>query len=42
VDQDRRPDHRPHLPLLLTHLRTGTLGVDRRDWDDTYPPGLGA
>ena len=31
VDQDRRPDHRPHLPLLLTHLRTGTLGgVDRR------------
>jgi hypothetical protein len=25
VDQDRRPDHRPHLPLLLTHLRTGTL-----------------
>src|ERR1035438_7721794 len=30
VDQDRRPDHRPHLPLLLTHLRTGTLG--RRGW----------
>ena len=26
VDQDRRPDHRPHLPLLLTHLRTGSLG----------------
>src|SRR5262249_23548787 len=25
VDQDRRPDHRPHLPLLLTHLRTDTL-----------------
>jgi transposase len=25
VDQDRRPDHRPHLPLLLTHLRTWTL-----------------
>src|SRR2546421_11166938 len=25
MDQDRRPDHRPHLPLLLTHLRTGTL-----------------
>jgi transposase len=25
VDQDRRPDHRPHLPLLLAHLRTGTL-----------------
>src|SRR5271166_176628 len=25
VDQDRRSDHRPHLPLLLTHLRTGTL-----------------
>ena len=32
MDQDRRPDHRPHLPLLLTHLRTGTLaGLDRRD-----------
>ena len=29
VDQDRRPDHRPHLPLLLTHLRTGTLAVAR-------------
>src|SRR5215471_11656141 len=27
MDQDRRPDHRPHLPLLLTHLRTGTLGA---------------
>src|SRR5208282_3938818 len=27
VDQDRRSDHRPHLPLLLTHLRTGTLGA---------------
>src|ERR1022692_1835115 len=27
VDQDRRPDHRPHLPLLLTHLRTGTLAL---------------
>src|SRR6266496_2218730 len=27
VDQDRRPDHRPDLPLLLTHLRTGTLGA---------------
>jgi hypothetical protein len=26
MDQDRRPDHRPHLPLLLAHLRTGTLG----------------
>src|SRR5260370_4435888 len=25
MDQDRRPDHRPDLPLLLTHLRTGTL-----------------
>ena len=25
VDQDRRPDHRPQLPLLLTHLKTGTL-----------------
>jgi hypothetical protein len=25
MDQDRRPDHRPHLPLLLTHLRTGAL-----------------
>jgi transposase len=30
VDQDRRPDHRPHLPLLLTHLRTGTLGTGRQ------------
>ena len=30
VDQDRRPDHRPHLPLLLTHLRTGTLDRARR------------
>src|SRR5499427_10303641 len=30
MDQDRRPDHRPHLPLLLTHLRTGSLaGVVR-------------
>jgi hypothetical protein len=30
VDQDRRPDHRPDLPLLFTHLRTGTLAtVDR-------------
>src|SRR6266702_6291359 len=28
LDQDRRSDHRPHLPLLLTHLRTGTLGTD--------------
>src|SRR6516162_8106725 len=28
VDQDRRSDHRPHLPILLTHLRTGTLGDD--------------
>jgi hypothetical protein len=27
VDQDRRPDHRPHLPLLLTHLRTGSLAT---------------
>jgi transposase len=26
MDHNRRPDHRPHLPLLLTHLRTGTLG----------------
>src|ERR1022692_3374969 len=31
VDQDRRPDHRPHLQLLLTHLRTGTLAEVRRD-----------
>jgi N-methylhydantoinase B len=31
VDQDRRPDHRPHLPLLLTHLRTGTLDVIARN-----------
>src|ERR1039457_6616887 len=27
LDQNRRPDHRPHLPLLLTHLRTGTLAA---------------
>ena len=27
VDQDRRSDHRPHLPLLLTHFRTGTLDL---------------
>jgi hypothetical protein len=27
MDQDRRPDHRPDLPLLLTDLRTGSL-----DW----------
>ena len=26
VDQDRRPDHRPHLPPLLMRLRTETLG----------------
>ena len=25
LDQDRRPDPRPHLPLLHTHLRTGSL-----------------
>ena len=30
VDQDRRPDHRPHLPLLLTHLRNGTLDDQSR------------
>src|SRR5262249_46572532 len=30
MDQDRRPDHRPHLPLLLTHLRTGTLASRQR------------
>ena len=30
VDQDRRPDHRPHLPLLLTHFRTGTLADHHR------------
>src|SRR5713101_2496983 len=29
VDQDRRPDHRPDLPLLLTDLRTGSLGTRR-------------
>src|ERR1035437_352008 len=44
VDQDRRPDHRPHLPLLLTHLRTGTLACDGRvrdvlagSWDYEVP-----
>ena len=30
VDQDRRSDHRPHLPILLTHLRTGTLAWSAR------------
>src|SRR5712692_8311568 len=30
VDQDRRPDHRPDLPLLLTDLRTGSLAKDGR------------
>ncbi|WP_455713542.1 IS630 family transposase [Streptomyces xanthophaeus] len=29
VDQDRRPDPRPDLPLLLTHLRTRSLGAVR-------------
>jgi transposase len=28
LDQDRRPNYRPHLPLLLTHLRTGSLARD--------------
>ncbi|GAA2772428.1 hypothetical protein GCM10010493_82250 [Streptomyces lavendulae subsp. grasserius] len=28
LDQDRRPDPRPHLPLLLTHLRTSSLGTE--------------
>src|SRR5438093_9820572 len=27
MDQDTRSDHRPHLPLLLTHLRIGTLEI---------------
>jgi hypothetical protein len=39
VDQDRRPDHRPHLPLLLTHLRTGTLGLVTRLEDCPLPDG---
>src|SRR5437762_2998848 len=30
LDQDRRPDHPPHLPLLLTQLSTGTLGASTR------------
>ena len=30
MDQNRRPDHRPHLPLLFTHLRTGTLAHRQR------------
>lgn len=30
MDQDARPDHRTHLPLLLTHRRTGTLGGHTR------------
>jgi len=25
LDQTLRPNHRPHLPLLRTHLRTGSL-----------------
>src|SRR5450755_904045 len=28
LDQDPRPDHRPHLPVLLTYLRTGSLAED--------------
>jgi transposase len=38
MDQDRRPDHRPHLPLLLTHLRTGTLGRRCRSAAGSGPP----
>lgn len=30
VDQDRRPDHRSHLPLLRQDLRTGTLEAGAR------------
>ncbi|MFE7843234.1 helix-turn-helix transcriptional regulator [Streptomyces sp. NPDC057474] len=30
MDQDCRPDPRPHLPLLLTHLRTRSLGISVR------------
>ena len=40
MDQDRRPDHRPDLPLLLTHLRTSSLGrsVQRSDGLALEPP----
>src|SRR6516165_8949031 len=41
VDQDRRSDHRPHLPILLTHLRTGTLATaGRRGGSLAYPAAL--
>ena len=30
LDPHPRPDHRPHLPLLLTHLQTGSLGGSYR------------
>src|SRR5215470_7444376 len=45
MDQDRRPDHRPHLPLLLTHLWTGTLADVGRQVligrQELSPPRLG-
>src|SRR5450755_432133 len=30
LNQDPRPDHRPHLPVLLTYLRTGSLAEGGR------------
>jgi transposase len=39
MDQDRRPDHRPYLPLLLTHLRTGTLAA-RVPWSGACVRGV--
>jgi hypothetical protein len=43
MDQDTRSDHRPHLPLPLTHLRTGTLVVlGRNSAGDSARPSTGA
>lgn len=38
VDQDRRPDHRPDLPLLRQDLRTSSLGPLPR-WPRRFPSG---
>jgi hypothetical protein len=38
VGQHRRPDHRPHLPLLLTHVRTGSLAGLGHHHQDRLPP----
>jgi hypothetical protein len=34
LDQNSRPNYRPHLPLLLAHLRTGSLDVSRQALDE--------